>query len=100
MGSKSQISLNFNDKVNLKDFFIQNYVCALTNRRYEIIKPDFCSDAWGHAPGVGLWGTGVPSGVQKQVARWATIAHLGACIMFGDTIIDDAKRQVTLNLEQ
>ena len=36
----------------------------------------------------------------KQVAQWATIAHLGASIMFGDTIIDDAQRQVTLNLKQ
>ena len=34
----------------------------------------------------------------KQVAQWETIAHLGASIMFGDTIIDDAQRQVTLNL--
>ena len=36
----------------------------------------------------------------KQVAKWATIAHLGASIMFGDTTIDDAQRQVTLNLKQ
>ena len=36
----------------------------------------------------------------KQVTQWATIAHLGATIMFGDTIIDDAQRQVTLNLKQ
>ena len=36
----------------------------------------------------------------KQVAQWATIAHLAASIMFGDTIIDDAQRQVTLNLKQ
>ena len=36
----------------------------------------------------------------KQVAQWATIAHLRASIMFGDTIIDDAQRQVTLNLIQ
>ena len=36
----------------------------------------------------------------QQVAQWATIAHHGASIMFGDTIIDDAKRQVTLNLKQ
>ena len=40
------------------------------------------------------------SGKDKQVAQWATIAHLGASIMFGDTIIDDAQRQVTLNLKQ
>ena len=36
----------------------------------------------------------------KQVAQWATIAHLGASIMFGDTLIYDAQRQVTLNLKQ
>ena len=36
----------------------------------------------------------------KQVAQWATIAHLGASIMFGDTSIYDAQRQVTLNLKQ
>ena len=36
----------------------------------------------------------------KQVALWATIAQLGASIMFGDTIIDDAQRQVALNLKQ
>ena len=37
---------------------------------------------------------------KKQVAQWATIAHLGASIMFGDTLIYDAQRQVTLNLKQ
>ena len=36
----------------------------------------------------------------KQVAKWATIAHLGASIMFGGTIIYDAQRQDTLNLKQ
>ena len=36
----------------------------------------------------------------EQVAQWATIAHLGASIMYGDTIIDDAQRQVTPNLKQ
>ena len=36
----------------------------------------------------------------KQVAQCAMIAHLVASIMFGDTIIYDAQRQVTLNLKQ
>ena len=35
-----------------------------------------------------------------QVAQWATIDHLGASIMFGDTIIYNAQRQVNLNLKQ
>ena len=33
----------------------------------------------------------------QQVAQWATIAYLGASIMFGDNIILDAQWQVTLN---
>ena len=37
---------------------------------------------------------------KQQVAQWATIAHLGASIVFGDTIIDDAQGQVTLYLKQ
>ena len=36
----------------------------------------------------------------KQVAQWATIAHHGASIMFGDTIKYDAQRKITLNLKQ
>ena len=32
----------------------------------------------------------------EQVAQWATIANLGASIMFGNTIIYDAQWQVTL----
>ena len=36
----------------------------------------------------------------EQVAQWATIAHLGASIMFGDTLIYDDQRQVTLNFKQ
>ena len=36
----------------------------------------------------------------KQEAQWAVIAHHGASIMFGDTIIYYAQRQVILNLKQ
>ena len=36
----------------------------------------------------------------KQIAQWATIPHHGASIMFVDTIIYDAQRQITLNLKQ
>ena len=42
----------------------------------------------------------VMAGDIKQVAQWATIAHLGASIMFGAAIIDDAQWQVNLNLKQ
>ena len=37
---------------------------------------------------------------EKQVAQWATIAHLRASIMFGKTIIYDAQWQVTMDLKQ
>ena len=55
------------------------------------------------------WGAGKPGRpkwkssrftVVKQVAQWATISHHGASKMFGDTIIYDAQRQITLNLKQ
>ena len=36
----------------------------------------------------------------EQEAQWTTIAYLGASIMFGDTLIYDAQRQVSLNLKQ
>ena len=32
----------------------------------------------------------------KHVAQWATIAHLRARIMFGNTIFYNAQKQVTL----
>ena len=38
--------------------------------------------------------------ILKQVVQWATIADLGARIMFVDTIIFYAQRQLTLNLKQ
>ena len=37
---------------------------------------------------------------KQKVAQWATIAHHGASIMFGFTIIYDAQRQMTLTLKQ
>ena len=38
--------------------------------------------------------------IKNYVVQWTMIAHLGASIMFGDTIIYDAQMQVTLNLKQ
>ena len=40
-GSKGQISLNFNNKVNFKDFFIPNVVCVLTNKIYKTYQTEF-----------------------------------------------------------
>ena len=60
-GSKGQISFNFNYKVNFKDF-IPNFVCVLTYERYKTYQTGFLFCHLGHAPGVGLWGTGGPRG--------------------------------------
>ena len=38
--SKDQISLNFNYKVNFKEF-IPNFACVPTNKRYEIYRTEF-----------------------------------------------------------
>ena len=42
-GSQRQISFDFNYKDNLKDFFIQNRVCVLTNEDTKYIRRDFHS---------------------------------------------------------
>ena len=58
-GSKGQISLKFNYKVNFKD-------CVLTNERYKTYQTGFSFWPLGHAPGVGLWGPGGAKGVKKK----------------------------------
>ena len=57
-GSKGQISLDFNYKVNFK-IFKTDFVCLLTNERYKTYQTGFSFGRLGHAPGVGvLWGVG------------------------------------------
>ena len=41
---KGQISLNYNNKINFKDF-IPKIACCLTDKRYKHAKRDFCPDA-------------------------------------------------------
>ena len=61
---KGQISLNFGYHVNFKDFYTKVCVCS---HKWEIQKYQtrflFCR--LGHAPGVGLWGTGGTQGVKQ-----------------------------------
>ena len=40
--------------------FIPNFVCVLKNERYKTYQTGFLFCCLGHAPGVGLWGAGVP----------------------------------------
>ena len=43
-GSKDQLLLNYNKSI-LK-FFIPNFACVLSNKRYKHIEQDYCFDAW------------------------------------------------------
>ena len=58
-GPKGQISLNFNYKVNFKDFLtkLSKFVCLFINERYKTYQTGFSFGRLGHAPGVGLGGT-------------------------------------------
>ena len=64
MGSKGQISFDFNYKVNFKGF-IAKFVCVLTKERYKTYQTGFSFCRMGHALGVGLGALWVPSGSKK-----------------------------------
>ena len=46
----------------MSKIFIPNFVCFLTNERYKPYLTGFLFCCLGHAPGVGLWRTGVVQG--------------------------------------
>ena len=46
--------------MSISKIFIPNFVCVLTNERYKTYQTGFLFCRLGHAPGVGLGGTGVP----------------------------------------
>ena len=48
---------------SIKKIFFPNFVCFLTNERYKTYQTGFLFCRLGHAPGVGLWGTGGAQGV-------------------------------------
>ena len=50
VGSKGQMSLNFNYKVNFKGLFLQTFVCVLTNKGYKMYQSEFSFPCLGHAP--------------------------------------------------
>ena len=49
--------------MSISKIFIPTFVCVLTNERYKTYQPGFLFCRLGHAPGVGLWGAGVPRGL-------------------------------------
>ena len=65
-GSKGEIYLISITK-SFSKIFIPNFVCVLTNERYKTYQTGFSFCCLGHAPGVGLWGTGGAQGVKKNI---------------------------------
>ena len=49
--------------MSISKIFIPNFLCVLTNERYKTYQTGFLFCRLGHAPGVGLWGTGGAQGV-------------------------------------
>ena len=52
--------------MSISKIFIPNFVCVLTNERYKTYQTGFSFCRLGHAPGVGLRGTGGAQGVKKN----------------------------------
>ena len=50
---------------SISKIFIPNFVCVLTNERYKTYQKGFSICPLGHAPGVGLCGTGGAQGVKN-----------------------------------
>ena len=57
---------------SVSKIFIPNFVCVLTNERYKTYQMGFSFCRLGHAPGVGLWGTGDAQGVKifSNMVMW------------------------------
>ena len=51
--------------MSISKIFIPNFVCVLTNERYNTYQTRFLFCRLAHAPGVGLWGTGGTQGVKQ-----------------------------------
>ena len=52
---------------SISKIFIPKFVCVLTNERYKTYQKGFLFCRLGHAPGMGLWGTGGAQGVKKKI---------------------------------
>ena len=63
VGSKGQISFNFNYKVIFKDFYTKLCVCS-HKWSYKTYQTGFLFCRLGHAQGMELWGAGGAQGVR------------------------------------
>ena len=73
-GQKVKYHLISNTKSIVK-IFIPNFVCVLTNERYKTYQTGFLFCRLGHAPGVGLWGTGGAQGVKFFFFKHGHVAY-------------------------
>ena len=57
---------------SISKIFIPNFVCVLTNERYNTYQTEFSFCPLGHAPGVGLWGAAGAQGVNffSNMVMW------------------------------
>ena len=62
--------------MSISKIFIPNFVCVLTNERYKIYQTGFSFCRLGHAPGVGLRGTGGAQGVKKKFYSSMVMWHM------------------------
>ena len=59
----------------ISKIFIPNFVCVLTNERYKTYQMGFSFCPLGHAPGVGLMGTGGTQGVKQFFFKHGHVAY-------------------------
>ena len=53
--------------MSISKIFIPYFLCVLTNERYKTCQRGFLFYRLGHAPRVGLWGTGSVQGAKKLI---------------------------------
>ena len=61
--------------MSISKIFIPNFARDLTNERYKTYQTGFLFCRLGHAPGVGLWGTGGAQGVKKKFFKHGHVAY-------------------------
>ena len=62
--------------MSISKIFVPNFVCVLTNERYKTCQTGFSFCHLGHAPEVGLWGTGFTKGVKQFFFKHGHVAYL------------------------
>ena len=61
--------------MSISKIFIPNFLCVFTNERYKTYQTGFLFCRLGHAPGVGLWGTGGTQGVKQIFFKHGHVAY-------------------------